>query len=83
MKGVIPWLCRWARCAGTRDFCSALAALVSPVQNILSSPYTISLHFVPTVQQAGQAVVPRRLSPNMCLMMTPYFSLGSIPRISM
>ncbi len=29
---------RWACRAGTRDFCSALAALVVPVQNIFSPP---------------------------------------------
>jgi hypothetical protein len=30
MKGVIPMLVPWACSAGTRDFCSALAALVGP-----------------------------------------------------
>jgi hypothetical protein len=30
MKGVLPWLVRWACHAGTRDFCSALTALVGP-----------------------------------------------------
>ncbi len=34
MKGVLPWLVNWARCTGNRDFCPALTALVSPVQNI-------------------------------------------------
>jgi hypothetical protein len=38
MKGLLPWLVRWARRAGTRDFYPALAALVSPVQNIFSPP---------------------------------------------
>jgi hypothetical protein len=28
MKGVLPWLVRWACRAGTREFCSALPALV-------------------------------------------------------
>jgi hypothetical protein len=32
MKGVLPWLVRWAG-AGTRDFCAALDVLVGPVQN--------------------------------------------------
>jgi hypothetical protein len=41
MKGVFPWLVHWAIRAGTRDFCPSLAALVGPVQNIFSSPYTI------------------------------------------
>jgi hypothetical protein len=35
IKGVLPWLAHWACRAGTRDFCSALAAIVGPVQNIL------------------------------------------------
>jgi hypothetical protein len=37
MKGVFYWLVRWACRAGTGDFCSALAALISPVQNIFFS----------------------------------------------
>jgi hypothetical protein len=38
MKGVLPWLDHCVFRAGTRDFCSALAALVSTEQNIFSSP---------------------------------------------
>jgi hypothetical protein len=50
-----------------RDFCPVLAALVGPAQNIflLTIPYLTS--FLPIAQQAGQAVVPGRLSLNMCL----------------
>ncbi len=34
MKEVLPWLVRWARRAGTRDFGPALTMpLVNPVQN--------------------------------------------------
>jgi hypothetical protein len=33
--GVLPWLVCWTRRSGTIDFCLALAALVSPVQNII------------------------------------------------
>jgi hypothetical protein len=62
MKGVLPWLVRWACCAGTRNFCPALAALVGPVQNIFSSPYAISINLSSSPQQAGQAVVLGRLS---------------------
>ncbi len=51
----------------TRNFCPALAALVSPVQNIFSSPYIISLHL-----QAGQAIVPGRLSLNICFLGWPW-----------
>ncbi len=35
MKGVLPWLVRWTHRAGTIDFCPALAALISQVQNII------------------------------------------------
>ncbi len=58
------WLVHYAcRIDSTIDFCSTLAALVGPVQNIFSSPYT--QFFI--AQQAGQAVVLGRLSLSMCL----------------
>ncbi len=51
MKGVPPWMVRWARRVCTRDFYPALAALVSPVQNI----FFFTTHFftscVPIAQQ--------------------------------
>jgi hypothetical protein len=53
--------------AGARDFYPALAALVSPVQNI----FFLAAHFftlcVSIAQQSGQAVVLGRLSLSMCL----------------
>ncbi len=67
LAGLVHWvlLCRHEN-AGTRDFCSALAALVGPVQYIFSSPYTIYCiyfnYFVPIAQQAGRAAVLGRLS---------------------
>ena len=67
MKGVLSWLVLWACRVGTRDFCSALAALVGPVQNM----FFITIHyynsFVPIAQQAGQAAVLGRLSISVCL----------------
>ena len=48
-------------------FCPALAALVGPVQNIFSLTIHYFTSFVPIAQQAGQAVVQRRLSLNKCL----------------
>ncbi len=67
MKGVLTWLVRWACRAGPRDFCSALAALVGPVQNI----FFLTLHFfnsfVPIAQHSGQAAVLGRLSLSVCL----------------
>jgi hypothetical protein len=60
-------LVRWARSAGTRDFCPALAALVGQVQNNFFLTVHYFTSFVPIALQAGQAVVPRRLSINMCL----------------
>jgi hypothetical protein len=67
MKGVLSWLVRWACRTGTRDFCSALAALVGPVQNIffLTAHYFNS--FVPIAQQARQTVMPGHLSLSVCL----------------
>jgi hypothetical protein len=47
MKGVLPWLVRRDRYAGTIYFYPALAVLVSPVQNITSHRtlfHFISLH---------------------------------------
>ncbi len=68
MRGVIPWFFCWACRAGTSDFCSALAALVGHVQNIISSPYTISI-FCSIAQQARQAALLGRLSLSMSLCM--------------
>jgi hypothetical protein len=65
MKGALPYMVRCARRAGTRDFCPALAALVGSVQYIFF-PHSTLQYFTSFVitQQAGQAVVPRRLSLN-------------------
>ncbi len=63
MKGVLPWLVRWALRAGTR----ALPALVGQVQKIFFLTVRYLKSFVPIAQQAGQAVVSGRLSLNVCL----------------
>jgi hypothetical protein len=65
MKGDLHWLVRWACRAGTRDFCSTLAALVGPVQKIPTVHYFNA--FVPIDQQAGVAAMLGRLSLSMCL----------------
>ncbi len=68
LKEVLPWLVRWAcRAGGTRNFCSALAALLGPVQKNFSLTLHYFHSFVPIAQQAGQAVVLGRLSLRMCL----------------
>jgi hypothetical protein len=67
MKGALPWLVRWVRHADTRDFNPALAALVSPVQNISFLTVHYFKSYVPVAQQPGQAVVQGRLSLNVCL----------------
>ncbi len=59
MKGVLPSLVRCARCAGTR--------LVGPVQNIFFPTTHYFSSFVPITQKDRQAVVPGRLSLNVCL----------------
>ncbi len=54
-EGVLPWLVRCAHRAGKRDFYPALAALVSPVENI----FFLTLHYfnlcISTTQQPGWA----------------------------
>jgi hypothetical protein len=73
MKGGLPWLVCWARHAGTRDFCSALAALVGPVQNICFLTIHCFNSFAHIAQQAGQAAVLGRLSLSMRLWFPIYF----------
>ncbi len=55
MKGILSWLVPWTLPARTIDLCPALAALVSPIQNITF----LTVHFftllVPVAQQPGQA----------------------------
>ncbi len=48
-------------------FCFAWAALVNLIKIFLFSPVHYFNSFVPIAQQAGQAVVPGRLSLSMCL----------------
>ncbi len=71
MEGVLSWLVFWAFRAGTRDTCSALGALVGPVQN----KFFLAVHyynfFVPIAQQAGQTAVMGRLSISVCLRAHP------------
>ncbi len=50
-----PWLVRWACRAGTRDFCSALAAIAGPDPNIFfSSPYTVSVPLSQSPSKLGR-----------------------------
>jgi hypothetical protein len=67
MKSVLPWLVRWACRTGTRDLCSALAALVGRVENIFSLTLHYYNYFVPIAQQAGQTAVLGRLYLSICL----------------
>jgi hypothetical protein len=65
MKGALSWLVRCR--ASTRYLCSALAALVGPVQNIFFLTVHYFNSFVPIARQAGHAAVLGRLSLSMCL----------------
>jgi hypothetical protein len=60
-KGVLPWLVCWVRRAVTRDFYSALVALVGPIQNIFFLTFFVSI-----ASNLGR-LVPSRLSLNRCL----------------
>ncbi len=62
LVGSLP---RWAHRACTVEFCSALAALVSPVQNIIFLAAHFFTLIVPIFRQPGQTVVLGRLS--LCL----------------
>jgi hypothetical protein len=64
MKEVLPWLVRWACCAGTREFCPFLAA---QFKYFLPRRTHCFNSVVPIAQQAGQAVVLGRMSLSMCL----------------
>ncbi len=70
MKEVLSWLDRWARRAGTRDFCSALVALVGTVQKIVFLTIHYSNSFDPNdpiAEQTGQAAALGSLSLSMSL----------------
>jgi hypothetical protein len=62
IKGIHPWLVCWACRASTKDFCSAFAALVGPVQNIFFLTVHYFNSFLPIAQQARQPVVLGHLS---------------------
>jgi hypothetical protein len=53
IKGVLPWLVRWARRIRKIDLCPALAALVSPVQNIIFLTAHFLTLLVPIAQKPG------------------------------
>jgi hypothetical protein len=66
MKGVLPWLVRWAYCANTRDFCPAMAAKSAQLKKIF--PYHTLFQFIcPHRTATWQAVVLGRLSLSMYL----------------
>ncbi len=68
MKGVLPWLIHWACCAGTRDFCPALAGVLKSASIkyfFLTGHYSSSI--VPFAQQVGHAFVLHSLSLYMVL----------------
>jgi hypothetical protein len=51
---VLSWLLRWACRAATRDFCSALSALVGPVKNIFFLTVHFFSSFAPIAQKLGR-----------------------------
>ncbi len=73
IKGLLLWLVRFACRAGRRDFCSALAALVGPLQTILFLTVHYFNSLVPIAQKAGQAAVRGRLSLSVLLWSHGYF----------
>ncbi len=82
IKGVLPWLVRWAPRASTRDFCPVLASLVGPVQNICFLSVHYFRSFVPIAQQVGQAVVPGRLFFYYVSLGKSLSTINSVPKFS-
>ncbi len=71
MNGVLSWLVRWAQCAGTRDFCPAFAALVSPVLTIYAPMiYTAfdagSIHYLGTWEGGWALEIEIFMGPVKC-----------------
>jgi hypothetical protein len=62
LKGVLPSLVRWHRRAGTKEI-----SCLGPVQNFFFLTVHYIISFILIAQQAEHAVVPCRLSLNMCL----------------
>jgi hypothetical protein len=71
MKGVIPWLVRWACSAGEGNIYTAFAAPVGPVKNFLPLTEHLFNYFVLIAHQAGQAAALGRLSLSMCHWRSP------------
>jgi hypothetical protein len=61
MKGAQSWLVRWACRAGTRDFCSALAASSKPSTRYFFPHCELFQFLCPQAQQDVQAAVLGRL----------------------
>jgi hypothetical protein len=80
MKGVLPWLVHWSCRVGSKDFCSALAALVDPVQNIFFLTVHYFNDFDPIAQQSGQAAMLGRLSLSTVLVHMCSCSIRSNPK---
>jgi hypothetical protein len=60
MKGVLSWLVRWARRAGTMDFCPAFC----PVKNIifLTAHFHFLSHYRPATWAVSRAGLPISVS---------------------
>jgi hypothetical protein len=67
MNGVRPWSFRWGRFVPVQKIFVLPWGLHKSVQNIFFLTGHFFTSFVSIAQQAGQAVVPRRLSLNKCL----------------
>jgi hypothetical protein len=77
MKAAFSYGSSWACCAGTRVFCSPLAALVGPVENYIFLAVHCFNSFVPIAQQAGQAVVHAGSPVSSCVSLVATLAFGS------
>ncbi len=58
----LSWLVCWVRCAGTRDFCPALVAVVGPVQN----KFFLSVHSFSQLSRQSSWVTCLLISASVC-----------------
>ncbi len=78
IKGILPWLVRWACRAGTRDFWYCLGCSSRPsTKLVFSSMYTISIPLSPSPSKLGRQPCWVACLSSMCLCDYPMYISSS------